>query len=97
MHSFHIPLFIVSLALFPKWAAADYTYWVDPNCAGNVGFMQALQEVIWVSGRLADSIDLKDARLEDPFQWFFGMGVGEVYASKVSGRRTQKPNSHVAS
>jgi hypothetical protein len=62
------------------------TYWIDPSCNGKVGFNDALNEVIWGSGQLADALKSKDDRLHEPLQWLFNFGIAADQVELVESK-----------
>ncbi|KAF2811421.1 uncharacterized protein BDZ99DRAFT_474985 [Mytilinidion resinicola] len=73
--------------VFFSSVCAQQTYWVDKSCdithADGTKFTDAIKEVIWVAGRVADAIEAQDDRLEQSFMWFFYFSVRDRYADKV--------------
>ena len=75
---------MLSLASFPITIVAE-NYWLDPHCAADGKVVDAILEIIWAAGRIANDIDAgTDAAMDQSLEWFFNFGVGSAYATYVS-------------
>ncbi|KAF2274566.1 uncharacterized protein EI97DRAFT_460139 [Westerdykella ornata] len=62
-------------------ASAQKYYWISDGCSNDV--KDAVTEVIWVAGRVAESISLKESWLDEPMQWMFGFTTTSSAADYV--------------
>lgn len=73
--------FILSFPVFAQLitlsVADDPTYWVHSSCKAREGFEEALAEVLWGSGQLADALEARDSRQSERLQWLFNFDLDD--------------------